>query len=362
MLIPEPPRPSGGERFAAERAEWEAGAPPRAMLAALRARLAGGGAAGPTWAEEEALRAFVLRCARQRCGDREAEDASDERALARHLVAVADGRAAGRVTRGEADAARRLAAGAALRAVGRLTDPRLRRGAASLLAAFHALEPDAMDAAVRVSAMVERYGAASEAGARTIRAEQAAWLHELFGMDPFAPPPSPARPEPGPWIIDERLGDGRWEPALAARMRYLVRYRDSLLATDRWIAVPQSSCGFVFGVGRRPLPIGALCMLWDRWAATTGECPSCGGRVVCFAMGGTPNVGGLIGCCLVCERQLRRPMDGLAAVAEAMAPILDGTEYEVSGMRSHRMQHWPQGKPDEFDAAVGEALAGEVMG
>lgn len=153
---------------------------------------------------------------------------------------------------------------------------------------------------------------------------------------------------------------GSWVSTQASRMRYLVRFRDALLARDPWIAVPQNACQYAFGEAKHPLPIGALCKLWDEWDASTGECPACAGRVVGYAMGGMSRNGGVIGCCLVCERELRRHVGGLATVAAALRMALDGTAYQVSAVR-HYLTGPLSAPGQEFDAAVEEVVAEELL-
>lgn len=78
-------------------------------------------------------------------------------------------------------------------------------------------------------------------------------------------------------------------------------------------------------------------------------------------MRGRSRVGGVIGCCLVCERQLRRSVGGVQAVAEAMHPVLEGTPFRVGRMVMPPLRP-VAATADAFDAAVAVAVAGEAIG
>lgn len=330
---------------AQRHAAWAAAVAPQAMLEALADTFAAP-QRRPSPVQAAALRRFAARCAGQRltrrCGAA-GHDRSARRAQAAHLATVADGLVSSAVAPGDATAVHWLNVSVARAAAARLLDPLIRADAAAVLAAFHALDADAYAAAVQASSVLERYGASNERDAQLVRSEQAAWLYELFGTV-LPATPRVERREVGPWEVDRG-----WARPEAERLRQLRRYRDALLALDAWIPVPLSSGNYLFGIAERPLPIGALCYLWEVWDAATGSCPACGGEAVGFAMGGRSRVGGVIGCCLVCERRLRRPIGGLGAVAAAMAPALEGTPYTVT------RTVWTPAPPaaaEAFDAAV----------
>ena len=119
-------------------------------------------------------------------------------------------------------------------------------------------------------------------------------------------------------------------PGLAAIIRSTLTFRKELLQLDPWIPFPQNSCCFDFGPHRRPLPIGALFILWDEWPACTGTCEHCQGLAVGCGFGGLFHIGGVSGCCSVCGAGWSRHMDGLPAIGFAVAPYLKPTPYFVS--------------------------------
>ena len=119
-------------------------------------------------------------------------------------------------------------------------------------------------------------------------------------------------------------------PELAAIIRSTLTFRKELLQLDPWIPFPQNSCCFDFGPHRRPLPIGALFILWDEWPTCTGTCEHCQGLAVGCGFGGLFHIGGVSGCCSVCGAGWSRHMDGLPAIGFAVAPYLKPTPYFVS--------------------------------
>ena len=111
-----------------------------------------------------------------------------------------------------------------------------------------------------------------------------------------------------------------------------LRREAELLAVDRWMPFPQTSCSFAFGKQARPLPIGALFRLWSECPAITGTCVSCGGRVLAYSCGGLASVGSVSACCEACGRLHSRFVGGLPAALDVIGPSLAGTEFEVSKM------------------------------
>jgi hypothetical protein len=201
-----------------------------------------------------------------------------------------------------------------------------RVGAAAFLAAFHALNANAFDAAMQASRVVERYAAENELDARFIRAEQAAQLRELFGA-PFTNAPTASEPAP-PMAVPAWQDSGLWATTQAGLLRQLYALRAELLSIDPWIPLPGAACALAFGASGSALPIGALFHLWEHWPAAGGPCPGCGGRALALSVGGTSGRNGVVrGCCLVCERELLREFGTLHEIADSMRPALAGTPY-----------------------------------
>ena len=234
-LIPGYPGATGLGSQDQLRAEWAAGIDPQAMLIGLRKQMSD----GPSAAQARALCDFAVLCSRRVLSTAvplAAYDATRERVHAARLLNLAERRADGGLTDEKADAVRQLSVPVARGASEQLLDPAMRREAARLLSAFHALDPDPFGAAVQAAGMAERFRARDEHEAAVLRTEQGTWLRELFGAAILAPtaPPVPAVgawPEKGSWVSTQ-----------ASRMRYLVRFRAALLARDPWIAVPQNAC------------------------------------------------------------------------------------------------------------------------
>ncbi|MCC6334296.1 MAG: hypothetical protein IT380_09950 [Myxococcales bacterium] len=125
-----------------------------------------------------------------------------------------------------------------------------------------------------------------------------------------------------PWNTDDHR-----ETLRGQIIRALLEHRDRLLAVDPWLALPQDHCCFSFGARGRPVPIGALFILWDSCAEMVGHCPECGDDGYGFAFGGALTVGGILGACIGCQTHLWRPLGGLATVGRIIAPYLRGTPF-----------------------------------
>jgi hypothetical protein len=127
-----------------------------------------------------------------------------------------------------------------------------------------------------------------------------------------------------PWQASDEL-----EPLRGPVIRALLEHRDWLLAIDPWLEFPQKATSFSFGAEGRPLPIGALFVLWDNASVMVGACPTCGDDGLGFAAGGGLAVGGVSGACSGCHRQLWRPLGGLATVGRILSPFLEHTEFFI---------------------------------
>lgn len=127
-----------------------------------------------------------------------------------------------------------------------------------------------------------------------------------------------------PWQLN-----GEREPVRGPVIRALLEHRDRLMAIDPWLAFPQTACSFSFGADGRPLPIGALFIFWDSASAMVGACPACGDDGYGHSFVGGLAVGGVIGACSGCHRQLWRPLGGLATVGRVLGPYLEGTRFFI---------------------------------
>lgn len=118
------------------------------------------------------------------------------------------------------------------------------------------------------------------------------------------------------------------EPLRGPLIRALLEYRDRL---DPWFLFPQHHCAFSFGAEGRPMPIGALCLLWDGASEFVGICPRCGEDGYGWAAAGGLAVGGVIGACTDarCNSQLWRPLGGLATLGRILTPHLQATPYSL---------------------------------
>ena len=327
---------------------WSESARPGEMLESLRKVL------GATWLEHHAseLRRFAVFCARQRASHQGSS-----------LLELADWYAHGDFAAAEVEPTRSanisLANAASTRG---LTNPATRACSAAFLAAFHALGPDAFDAAVQSQRVVERFGAADESDATEIRREQAEQLRALFG-NPFAggsdDEPMRFRAAEFATPLFAWQDTGRWNPPGAEAVRQLIANREILLDLDPWAPVPQGSCTFGFGEDSLALPIGALVRLWDAWPAATGSCPRCGGAVRAYSIGGTAKRGGILGTCVVCERELVRPVGGVETIADLVRPVLAGTPFHLSYVADHGEPM--RGPADAMAELVGRAAIERLL-
>jgi hypothetical protein len=262
------------------------------------------------------LRRFAARCARQRGSDAYVDDVVSALASTGAFnTSVSDPPGLARI---------RAIHVAIANSAARYLDTPARTSAARRLAAFNTLLDDPLDAALGASAHMLRNGARNEADLGELRVGQLRWLREIFEAPP-AREPTPAARIDAPFTCDRRATPEtvRFLRALRGRARVLV-------ARDPWIPVPQQGCNFAFGPNALPLPIGALMHLWEHWRAMHGGCSLCGGEVWGYSIGGMITVGGVRGCCLVCEHDAVRRIGGMVAVADLVRPILDRTAYQIA--------------------------------
>ena len=129
-----------------------------------------------------------------------------------------------------------------------------------------------------------------------------------------------------PWTVGNAQA-----PELAALIRSVSKFKNELPQLDHWLPFPQNACCYSFGKDRRPLPIGALFLLWEKWPASTGTCPTCNGAVYGYAFGGFLSLGGVCACCAGCEKGLHRSVGGLLTIGKQIEPILKTTSYFLKG-------------------------------
>lgn len=124
------------------------------------------------------------------------------------------------------------------------------------------------------------------------------------------------------------LDRGKPEAVAAEAIRRMAG-RDDL---DPWLAFPQGTCCFTFGEGKRPLPIGALRLLWAAGWPWTQPCPACDGTLHAVGFGGLLSKGGTISVCPGCGRSWFQQIGGLGTMADLVrsSPIA-GTEFRLGG-------------------------------
>lgn len=129
-----------------------------------------------------------------------------------------------------------------------------------------------------------------------------------------------------PW---ETLAE--FEVERATLVRAMLEYREPLLEADPWVPFPQASCFAMFGPEAVPLPIGALFHLWDHCPEMTAICAICGGNAFAYTFTGLFSIGGVNGCCTLCDRKGRRPVGGFPRLIMEVIPYLDDTPYRMKG-------------------------------
>jgi hypothetical protein len=287
------------------RRRWEEATQPEELLALLRDRYEH----APPPSRE--LRLFAARCARQRGSDPYVGEVLSALEETRLIESPTD------VSPELADLRSRYVAVA--NASTRYLDSPARPAAARRLAAFNALLDDPFDAALGAARIMLRHGASSELDLSSMRAEQLRWLRELFD----APAPEAPPRIDGPFTITGRSCQETLE-----LVRALRGFGRVLVDRDPWIPFPQRGCNLGFGFDALPLPIGALAHLWEHWPAMHGSCASCG-EVWGYCFGGTSKLGGVLGCCLVCEREVLREIGSATVVEGLVRPILEETPFHI---------------------------------
>lgn len=121
--------------------------------------------------------------------------------------------------------------------------------------------------------------------------------------------------------------------AVAELLRRLLTLADRDGSLDMWLAFPQNGCSFGFGHPPRPLPIGALFVLWAHGYPFTQPCPACGHTLRMISFGGLLTIGGGTLICATCEESFFQPIGGLGTVSQVLRGTkLGRTEFAPSRM------------------------------
>jgi hypothetical protein len=130
----------------------------------------------------------------------------------------------------------------------------------------------------------------------------------------------------------KKIGISPRSQAIAEVLRRIQASPPRLL--DPWLAFPQNGCSYGFGKPPRPVPIGALAILWDEGTPFSQPCPDCADTLRMVSFGGLLSVGGGRLFCPGCDAEFFQSIGGLTVVAAAIgATKLRGTEFAPSVMR-----------------------------
>jgi hypothetical protein len=128
----------------------------------------------------------------------------------------------------------------------------------------------------------------------------------------------------------KKRDETREAKAVAEALRRFLAHEGPL---DPWLAFPQNSTTFGFGEPPRPLPIGALRILWAEGVPWVQPCLECGATAHMIGFGGLLSTGGGFLICAGCGGECYQHLGGLLQVSEALAQTrLRGTEFAPSSM------------------------------
>ena len=124
----------------------------------------------------------------------------------------------------------------------------------------------------------------------------------------------------------------KYRPITAEVLRRLLAAKK---IDDLWMPFPQRMCCFSFGRNRdRPLPIGALFLLWDAGSPFAQNCPDCGGQAYMVSFGGLLAIGGGYLVCTGCGNEYFQSLGGFPKISEILEQSpLAGTEFRYRGAR-----------------------------
>ena len=128
-----------------------------------------------------------------------------------------------------------------------------------------------------------------------------------------------------------RTASSKHAEFLAEVLRRLARTEPDAL--DPWLPFPQNGCCFAFGRPPRPLPIGALRILWSEGLPFRQPCPVCGDSLHMISFGGLLSTGGGRLICPGCNSDFFQWIGGLATVSLLLEGTgLHGTPFAWSRM------------------------------
>lgn len=127
---------------------------------------------------------------------------------------------------------------------------------------------------------------------------------------------------PTPW---ESVG--RRDPDSSRLYRAVFQHRTEIATCYPWVHIPQCGGALKFGEYRRPCPMGALILLWERWPLLRGGCPECKTPALGTSFGGTWTGGSVGGVCLGCALIVSRRMAGGSWLRRGVEPILKSTPF-----------------------------------
>lgn len=118
--------------------------------------------------------------------------------------------------------------------------------------------------------------------------------------------------------------------SLAEVIRRLVERPPESL--DPWLPFPQNGCSYGFGRPPKPLPIGALRLLWNHGHPFRQPCPDCGAALHMISMGGLLTIGGGSLICVGCGGAFFQSIGNLATTGGVVREPLQGTEFKPTTM------------------------------
>lgn len=101
---------------------------------------------------------------------------------------------------------------------------------------------------------------------------------------------------------------------------------------DPWLPFPQTMCCFSFGEERKPLPIGALRVLWSKYPEFKKPCLECGSDCYGVAFGGLMSTGGIYHVCIHCDTCWLQVIGSMFTIGALVSSgPLKRTPYKLKG-------------------------------